>query len=72
MIHHDRSVGDLSAPGLLCRSATIAATARTARAIAAAYSLAAASLNREAGILTKRMVAAMNAAVLAALIQTVR
>ena len=44
----------------------------TARAIAAAYSLAAASLNREAGILTKRMVAAMNAAVIAALIQTFR
>ena len=67
MIHHDRGVGDLSASEaqLLFRRAMIANTARTTRAIAAAYSLAPGSLNREAGTLTKKIVAAMNATVIA-------
>jgi len=74
MIHHDRGVGDLSAfeAQLFFRRAMIAKTARTTRAIVAAYSLAAGSLNREAGTLTKKMVAAMNATVMATLIQTFR
>jgi hypothetical protein len=74
MIHHERDVGDLSTSEahLLFRSAKIATNARTTRAIAAAYSLAAGSLNGEAGTLTKRMVATMNAAVIATLIQTFR
>ena len=74
MIHHDRGVGDLSAleAQLLFRRAMVVTTARTTRVIAAAYSLAVESLNREAGTLTKRMVAAINAAVIATLIQTFR
>src|SRR5205823_10264280 len=72
MIHHDRGAGDLSASGLLRRSAKIATAARITRAIAATYSLAAGSLNREAGTLTKKMVATTTAAVIATLIQIFR
>lgn len=74
MIHHDRGVGDLSASEaqLLFRREMIVITARIRRAIAAAYSLAAGSLKREAGTLTKKIVTAMNAAVIATLIQIFR
>lgn len=74
MISHERSVGDLSAsaPQVPRAIAAIATNARTMRAIAATYSRDAGSEKRDAGALTKRMVALTIASVTAMLIQIFR
>src|SRR5260370_41913352 len=74
MIAHDRGDGELSAfkPQFRCRIVTITINPTMTRAIPAAYSLAAGSVNRDAGTLTNRTVAAMNTIVIARPIQTAR
>src|SRR6266403_6321244 len=74
MIAHDRDDGELSVfePQFRCRIVTITINPRMTRAIPAAYSLAAGSVNRDAGALTNRTVAAMNTIVIARPIQTAR
>jgi len=74
MIAHDRGDGELSAfkPQFRCRIVTITINPTMTRAIPAAYSLAAGSVNRDAGTLTNRTVAAMNIIVIARPIQILR
>src|SRR5260370_29560976 len=74
MIAHDRGDGELSAfkPQFRCRIVTITINPTMTRAIPAAYSLAAGSVNRDAGTLTNRTVAAMNTIVIARPIQILR
>jgi len=74
MIAHDRDDGELSVfePQFRCRIVTITINPRMTRAIPAAYSLAAGSVNRDAGALTNRTVAAMNTIVIERPIQILR
>src|SRR5678815_1722351 len=73
MIAHDRGGGQVSAfePHFRCRITRITINPTMMRAIPAAYSLEAESVNRDAGTLT-RTVAAMNRMVIARPIKIVR
>src|SRR6267378_363801 len=74
VIAHDHGGGELSAfkPQFHCRIVTITINPTMTRAIPAAYSLAAGSVNRDAGKLTNTTVAAINAIVIARPIQVLR
>jgi hypothetical protein len=74
VIAHDRDDGELRAfkPQFRCRIVTITINPTMTRAIPAAYSLAAGSVNRDAGTLTNRTVAAKNIIVIARQIQILR
>src|SRR6267143_4161867 len=74
MIAHDRGAGQVSAfePHFRCRITRITINPTMIRAIPAAYSLAAESVNRDAGTLTNRTVTATNTMVIARAIQTAR
>src|SRR6267378_5561536 len=74
MIAHARGAGQVSAfePHFRCRITRITINPTMMRAIPAAYSLAAESVNRDAGILTNRTVTATNTMVIASPIQIVR
>src|SRR3984893_4199700 len=71
MIAHERGPGQVSAfePHFRCRITRITVNATMIRAIPATYSLAAEPVNWDAGKLTNRMVAAINAIVVATPIQ---
>jgi len=74
MIAHDRGAGQVSAfePHFGCRITRITINPTMMRAITAAYSLEAESVNRDAGTLTNRTVTATNTMVIARPIQIVR
>jgi hypothetical protein len=74
MITQDRGAGQASAfePHFPCRITRITINPTIVRAIPATYSLAAKSVNRDAGTLTNRTVAATNTMVIARPIQIVR
>jgi len=74
VITHDRDDGELNGlkAQLRCRIVTITTNPTMTRAIPAAYSFAVESVNRDAGTLINRMVAAMNATVIATLIHSFR
>src|SRR6266513_882490 len=74
MIAHDRGAGQVSAfkPHLRCRITRITINPTMIRAIPAAYSLAAESVNRDAGTMTNRTITPTNTMVIARPIQIVR
>src|ERR1700730_6169324 len=74
MIVHERGPGQVSAfePHFGCRITRITVNATIMRAVPAAYSLAAGPVNWDAGKLTNRMVAAINAIVIARPVQVLR
>jgi hypothetical protein len=73
-IPHEYGPGKVSAFEVRfdCRIATIIISPTMVRAVPAAYSLAAGPVNRDAGRLTNRTVAAMNATVIATPTQILR